>query len=395
MTEGAVSDTTPRNAIRFVLAAWTGFTVLIATLIVLIPLRMVELGFGIDSISAVVAAAGVGGFLSAEAIGRAAGRFGAVRLLRAGLVTMGISVLLIGVFEGLAPLLILHATVGVATSAIRVGSQLVVRNRVAETHRGRVHGLQGATNRTMMLVAPVLVGIAWERLRPQWSFALPVIVSAALLLAAGRLSVQPVAQQRSGGAGMPLARMARYSMGPILFNAARAGRMLLLPLFGLELDLSASQIGLLIGLTSATDVLVSPISGLVMDRRGRMATIIPTFTLMASGFVVLAVADSAWVVAIAAAVLGLGNGFSAGLLLTIGTDLAPTGFEGPFLGRFGALSDIGRLVGPFLVGVLGESLGLSVAAIVLAGVTVAGLAAMIILIGETRPGGEPSTIHAH
>ena len=89
--------------------------------------------------------------------------------------------------------------------------------------------------------------------------------------------------------------------------------------------------------------------------------------------------------AVAAVILGLANGLSAGLLLTLGTDLAPAGNEGPFLGRFGAMHDVGRLLGPFIIGLLGERLGLDVASMALAVVTVIGLACILVFVGETRP----------
>ncbi|MDH3296088.1 MAG: MFS transporter [Acidimicrobiia bacterium] len=372
--------------LRYVIATWTGFTVLLAALVVLLPLRLSQLGYGVDATSAVIGAAGVGGVLSADLIGRAASRSGPVRLIRAGLATIVLSVIGLGLSPHLVVLLALNTLVGVGTSALRVGSQLLVRTNVAASHRGRIHGSQGATNRLTMLLAPVVVGLLWERMGPAAGFALPAAAGTLMLAVAGRPeTVVGVGAAEGRSIGVPLGEMVRYSAGPILFQAARAGRLLVLPLVGLALDLSPVRIGLLVGLSAAADVLVSPVSGFLMDSRGRLWTITPSFTLMAGGFVLLALAQQGWVVGAAAVVLGVGNGFSSGLLLTLGTDLAPAGNEGPFLGRFGALSDIGKLVGPFLVGLLGETLGLSAAAFSLAVVTLIGLGLLVGLVGETKP----------
>jgi MFS family permease len=328
----------------------------------------------------------VGGVLSSDPIGRVAARVSAVWLLRLGIVMMAASVIGIGLVRSLVPLILLHGTVGVCTSMLRIGSQLLIRNRVDDDRRGRVHAVQGIIRRVAVLVAPVGVGFAWERFDPEWSFVLATVLTLLVVMLGGSLVAAPPRPIARGDASVtPLLTMLRYGSGPTLFTAARSGRMLVLPLIGLELDLAPSRIGLLVGLTAAADVLTSPASGPLMDGRGRLATIIPSFTLTAAGFLLLGVANGGPLLATAAVVLGLGNGLSSGLLLTLGTDLAPTGNEGPFLGRFGAMHDAGRLIGPFIVGLLGEWLGLNIAAVALAVVTMIGLACLLGFVGETRP----------
>lgn len=374
-------------ALRFVVSMWVGFNLLVASLVVLLPLQLEALDFGVDAIAAVVGVAGLGGVLSADPVGVAADRIGPVRLVRVGIITMAACVVGLGLFRNLGVLLVLHAIVGVCTSALRVGSQMIVRNRIGDSGRGQVHAIQGLMSRVTVLVVPVAIGLLWERWVAIWNFALPAALAVALLVAAGALTVLPPARSGRDRTGLvPLTTMLRPASGLIMFQASRAGRMLLLPLVGLELNLSAARIGLLVGLTAAADVLVSPLSGPLMDRRGRLATIIPSFSLMATGFLILGVGGGeATLVAVAAVVMGLGNGLSSGLLLTLGSDLAPPDNEGRFLGRFGALTDTGRLVGPILIGLLGRLVGLNAAAIALAALTGLGLALVIIFVGETRP----------
>ncbi len=383
----ADEETSSQSAVRYVLTSWIGVMLLIAALVMLIPLRLEGLGFGVGAIATVSGAAGVGGILSADLIGRAAQHTRPIHLVRGGIGLMGVCVVAIGLLDNLALLAAFSAITGFCTSAVRVGAQMIVRNRVDDARRGRVHGTQGFVSRVMVLIAPVGIGLLWEQLAPLWSFVAPAAVAAALLVVAGALPGMrpPPVEQQAGDAGMPLTRMLRYGSGPILFTAARSGRMLLLPLVGLAADMSPTRIGLLVGLTAAADVLVSPASGQIMDRRGRLATIVPAFSLMTVGFIILGIASTGWLLVLAAIVLGVGNGLSSGLLLTLGTDLAPAGSEGPFLGRFGAIADLGRLVGPFLVGLLGEQLGLSAAAFSLGAVTALGLACVLVFVGETRP----------
>lgn len=305
---------------------------------------------------------------------------------------MAACVIGLGTVDDFLVLVALSGLTGFCISAVRVGAQMIVRNRVANERRGRVHGSQGFISRVMVLIAPVGIGVLWEQFVSLWSFVAPTVLSAVTLVVAGSLPGMkpPVAERQTTRPVVPLGQMLRFGSGPILFTASRTGRMLLLPLVGLAADMSPSRIGLLVGLTAAADVLVSPAAGQIMDRRGRLAAIVPAFSLMALGFILLGIVllgtgSTGWLLAAAAITLGLGNGLSAGLLLTLGTDLAPPGNEGPFLGRFGAISDTGRLVGPFLVGLLGEQAGLSAAAFMLAAVTALGLGCIVVFVGETRP----------
>jgi MFS family permease len=53
--------------------------------------------------------------------------------------------------------------------------------------------------------------------------------------------------------------------------------------------------------------------------------------------------------AVAAVVVGLGNGWGSGLLMTLGADIAPRRSRAVFIGLWMVLGDVGSLVGPALV----------------------------------------------
>jgi len=374
------------NPVRHVLANWFAFSALLAALGILLPLHMEAEGFGVDSIAAVAGAAGLGGLLSAELVGQLAARLGPVRLIRLAVAIMAASFVCFGLSSTFAILLMMSGLTGVSMAMIRVAAQMLVRNRVDEQRRGRVHAWQGQTTRLTVLIVPVVVGAMWEPLSTELNFALPVLLTIAAVAAGGSLVVVGARQvARPDSTITSLTTMLGYASGPMLFIAARTGRTLLLPLVGLELGLAPSRIGLLLGLTAAADLLISPMSGPLMDRRGRLATIVPSFSLTALGFVLLAASTGGLMLGLAAVVLGAANGLTAGLILTLGTDLAPHGKEGPFLGRFGAMGDIGRLIAPFLIGLLGRLFGLNAAALSLAVVSVLALGCVLTFIGETKP----------
>ena len=90
--------------------------------------------------------------------------------------------------------------------------------------------------------------------------------------------------------------------------------------------------------------------------------------------------------------MGVGNGMSSGSLFTIGSDLAPEDGTASFLSGISVLTDMGRVVGPVLVGVTAKAFGLDVAAAVLAMVMVTGLVWLALVLGETAgrlPGSRP------
>ena len=88
---------------------------------------------------------------------------------------------------------------------------------------------------------------------------------------------------------------------------------------------------------------------------------------------------------VAGVIMGIGNGMSAGTMLTLGGDLAPKD-AGPFLAALGMMQDGGAVIGPILVGWLADSVGLFESALVLAVVMFVAIAWIVIVLGDTaRP----------
>ena len=103
-------------------------------------------------------------------------------------------------------------------------------------------------------------------------------------------------------------RVARGGVGPMLIQAGREGRYVIIPLVADRLGLSVAEIGGLLAVGTVIDFVVFPISGVIMDRFGRLYSIVPAFTVMAIGLVMLGLADDATDVAIASVLIGAGNG---------------------------------------------------------------------------------------
>ena len=120
---------------------------------------------------------------------------------------------------------------------------------------------------------------------------------------------------------------------------------------------------------------------------------VPAFGTVAVGLVVLGLAPSGTAVVVAAVIMGLGNGLGAGAILTLGSDLAPSGSPGPFLAGMSVLSGLGRVIGSLLVGAVGSWLGLGAAAIGLGVVLAIAIAWLFTVIGESSNLDEISAVN--
>jgi MFS family permease len=169
----------------------------------------------------------------------------------------------------------------------------------------------------------------------------------------------------------------------MLVMTAREGRYVVLPLIGDDLGLGVTAVGAVVTVGTAADLLLFPVAGWVMDRFGRLAAMVPAFGLVAVGLVLLGLAGSTAAVVIAGAIIGIGNGLSAGTMLTLGSDLAPQDATGEFLAGMAVLQDLGRIAGPLLVGVVGTAVGLGAASIALAIVLGIAIVWLVAVIGET------------
>lgn len=146
--------------------------------------------------------------------------------------------------------------------------------------------------------------------------------------------------------------LSRLGLAAASLSAVRSARQVVLPLWGISLALDAQTISLVVGIAGAIDFALFYASGQVMDRFGRLWAALPAMLLMGSGFVVLAfthdLPQAAMWFAMFAAMIGVGNGLSSGILLTLGADVAPKGDPAAFLGSWRTLTDAGGAVAPVL-----------------------------------------------
>ena len=169
---------------------------------------------------------------------------------------------------------------------------------------------------------------------------------------------------------------ATLGLAVLMVGAVRGARQIVLPLWSEHLGLSPATTSIVFGLSGAVDMLLFYPAGKVMDRFGRLWSGIPSMLVMGVGFALLPLTDDVGSLTVVAMLLGLGNGMGAGILMTLGSDVAPTATRARFLGIWRLFQDGGNAGGPLLVAG-GAALGSLAAGIVAMGaVSLASAAAL-------------------
>ena len=249
---------------------------------------------------------------------------------------------------------------GMCTAVWLLARQAYVTEVVPYRLRARAMSTLGGVFRIGLFVGP-FVGSAMVHWVGLWgAYAVHIVaalIAAGILLFVGDLTVEPVV---GAGAAAPRASVgtmlreqrsvfATLGVGVLTVSAIRAVRQVALPLWGQELGLSAAAISLIFGISGGVDMLLFYPAGKVMDRFGRMWVAVPAMTVLGLSLIVLPLTGTATGLMVVGLIMGIGNGMSAGLVMTLGADLAPPGQRPVFLGIWRVFSDSGNGAGPFVI----------------------------------------------
>ncbi|MGO3147656.1 MAG: MFS transporter, partial [Leucobacter sp.] len=318
---------------------------------------------------------------SALVIGKLCGNLPASWLVarsgeRIAMIIAGFVALLGAVGMLLAPNVIVLAlaifVLGLATSAFSLARHAFMTTRVPFTFRARALALLGGSFRLGMFAGPfvgaVLLGFTGHESSAIWFLVGCLVLTVLLVWFGPDPEAEFAARVKFAGAGtftspIPVERhgvfrtmvqhrtvLSRLGVAAAALSAIRSARDIVLPIWGVSIGLDAQTVLIVVGVAGAIDFALFYVSGQVMDRYGRLWAVVPAMLLMGLGFLVLAFthdlsAAGTWF-AVLAGVIGLGNGLSSGMLMTLGADLAPGHDPAPFLGSWRTLTDAGAVIAP-------------------------------------------------
>ena len=369
-------------------------------LVPVVPLYLRDAGLSYTRISVILAALGLGAVIGGLPTGAIAARVGPEWLFVGATVATAVTAALLGVSTAVLALVAFRLVYGAGAVGLRVSVQMLVNAATPVRLRGRGMSVLGGSVRLAFFIGPLLGGVLADTV----GFTATFVVCGVMTLVGivPFVAVRRAADEGSRrferpavAAGSLWSALGRHTgllvlagTGSALVMAGREGRNVVVPLIGDDLGLSNTAVGALVAIGTGADLLLFPIAGWLMDRFGRLFAIVPAFTLVAIGLLTLGLWYSTTGAIVAGVIMGVGNGMSAGTMLTLGGDLAPRD-SGPFLAALGTLHDTGVVVGSLVVGAFADTAGRATSAVVLAAIMFTAVLWMVVAIGDsghpTRP----------
>jgi predicted MFS family arabinose efflux permease len=304
-------------------------------------------------------------------IGRSVDRVGPKLPILVNLGVIAFGLLLVVLWPSLPVLFVAMLLIGCASNAtaITLSNSVGMASRPEERARNFTIYTSGLS--ASNAVGPALVGFAIDGFGFQGGFLLLfVFVAAALALFWLRLSTFPAARPKPASAEKHAAfsLLLDRNLWPVLIASCAVstifdGFQFIAPVWGTEIGLSASAIGVLIAsfaLATFTVRVVLPI----LSRRFREWTLIRTsITLAGLAFAAIPLAGAVGPLTAVSIVLGAAFGFGLPMVLAVAFEASPKGREAEVTGLRFALSAVVHVAVPILMGAVSGVFGLGAVAV--------------------------------
>jgi MFS transporter, DHA1 family, multidrug resistance protein len=358
-----------------------------------LPAYTAEFGANATELGLVVAMFGVGRLLVNVPAGILTTRFDARKLLVGSVLAVVACQAATAFAPSLAVLLALRFATGLAGGMAITCGMTLIADLTHTTNRGRAMSLLQGAQLIGGTLGPPLGGLV----AVVWGYQAPFLVCGVLAMSvvvvgwrslfgsrAGRRQVRSATPEGSGAGTTDAGTDGRGRIRQLLrdrsFLAVCAvafsvffhrfgGTQSLIPVIAYTVvGLSVGELGLLLGIVTACNLVMVTLAGSVSDRVGRKKVIVPGLATAALVLPLYAVgAHPAWFVAVTL-VTGIAMGFSGPTPAAYMADVAPAGARGPAVGIYRTFGDLAGIVGPILLGWLVDGAGYRTAVFVLAGV---------------------------
>lgn len=361
------------------------FSVSVGAITPVVPLTATALGASTAMAAVVVALTGLGQLLADAPAGAFTARFGE----RPVMIAAGLLCALALAVATLAPSLLVFSAamlvIGMGTAVWMLARLTFVADLVPFALRARAMSTLGGVQRIGLFLGPFLGAAAVHFFGTAGAYGVGLV---AVLVATGVLMAvtEPAGGAQTDGQPDPVTYrqmlrserrvFATLGMGVLLVSVVRASRQVVLPLWGEHLALAPATISLIYGLSGAVDMLLFYPAGRLMDLRGRGIVAVSSMLGLGVAHLLLPLTGASLTLTLVAMLMGLGNGMGAGLVMTIGADLAPPGQRAVFFGIWRVVSDTGTGVGPFLLAGITAAVSLGVGVLTMGGIGLLAAVAM-------------------
>jgi MFS family permease len=369
------------------------FAVSVGVFKLALPLYAVELTSSYLLVGIILAGDALGTILGDVLAGMLLSRLGDKRVMLLGLVVIMLSMLALVLVESVVIVTIMLVVFGIGHGLYNVSRHMYLSDNVRSRNRGRAIALFGGLGRIGQAVGPALGGViaAAYGLRAPFLMLVVFAVVAFLLIALflktadGRTERHTLHRESLVTTFRTHSRtFATAGAGQLLAQMTRAGRNAIVPLFASQvLGLDAQAIGIIVSVSWALDMTLFYPAGWIMDNLGRKYAIVPSFVIQAVGLGLIPLTQDFNGLLVAATIIGLGNGISSGTMMTLGSDLAPHGTRGEFLGVWRLIGDAGATSAPLVIGWIAGVLVLSTAVGTISGIGFIAAAVFAFLVPET------------
>ena len=374
--------------LRSIAVSVYGPTILVAVgqgaILPMVALSARALGASVGTAALIVALIGLGQLIGDLPAGALAARIGERRALIAACVVDAMALLGAFLAQSLILLAVAITVTGLAHAVFGLARHAYLTEAIPVPFRARALSTLGGSFRIGLFIGPFIAAVIVTR----WSIGAAYAFAAIMSIAAAILTAFLPDVTRSHPATATgdstrhrsvisvLAEHRRIlltlGIGILVISAARATRQSIVPLWAESIGIDAATTAVIFGISAGLDILLFYPGGAIMDRFGRVYVAVPTTIVLGLGFILLPLTTGATSVGLVAALMGLGNGISSGIVLTLGADASPPQNRAQFLGGWRVCSDLGNLAGPLVISVVSVFASLAVAAVTMGLLTWAG-----------------------
>lgn len=283
----------------------------------------------------------------------------------------------------LAVLTVTSLVLGAASSVFLLARHSLLTELVEPAYRARSLALLAGTYRAGITIGPFITAALTGAFGPLSAYGVQVaacvVVIGYLCLApdpAARLGARPGDELRVTGLATTFRQSSEVLLkvgGPMaILMLLRNTMVILVPVWGLAIGMSATEISVAVGVSGFLQLVLVYTAGQIADRFGRMWVAVPVTVGIAVGHLLLVGASSTPTYFAVVAVLSIANGFGGGIMMTLGSDLAPAGRSSEFLGLWRLVNDAGGAAAPFVLSGGTALVSLTFSAVTLGGVGLAG-----------------------